>query len=76
MINQQKNSQVSTSSQIKNPKPVEFHFRQLQGHWIGVKTQTKSLHTMILEIEDVYIKYYVISESTVHCLSGWLKMVP
>ena len=28
---------------------------------------------MILEIEDVCIKYYVISESTVHCLSGWLK---
>ena len=31
---------------------------------------------MILETEDVYIKSYVISESTVHCLLGWLKMVP
>ena len=31
---------------------------------------------MVLEIEDVFIKYYVISESTVHCLSGWLKLVP
>ena len=31
---------------------------------------------MILETEDVYIKNYVISESTVHCLLGWLKMVP
>ena len=33
----------------------------MQGHWIGVKTQTKSLYTMILKIEDVCIKYYVIS---------------
>ena len=28
---------------------------------------------MILEIENVCIKYYVIPKSTVHCLSGWLK---
>ena len=51
-------------------------YQTLQGHWIAVKTQTKSLYTIILEIEDVCIKNYVISESTVHCLSGWLKMVP
>ena len=29
-----------------------------------MKTQTKSLYTMILEIEGVCIKYYVISENS------------
>ena len=41
-----------------------------------MKTQTKSLYTIILETEDVCIKYYVIFKSIVHCLSGWLNMVP
>ena len=30
---------------------------------------------MILEIEDVCIKYYIVSEATVHWLSGWLKII-
>ena len=57
MLNQQIYADQHFFPEKKNPNPVKFYFRQLQGHWIGVKTQTKSLYTMILVIENVCIKY-------------------